>query len=420
MNSIKSLTITPQIISLLSAIVIFTSRLSVSIKSISLIICLLLILMTVPFKTLLKTYYQHPIARAAAILFICFIIGACYSDTPFSEKIHVLKNYLPLLWIGFFITFFQSSFPTLNNLFTKHKTQTYTSIFLYGVVLVTFLGCLNAFQIVDVMHLVHKHPTTDPLEYPFGTFSFSLSFAAYLAAQKTTDAIKMKASRLVCYRYIACFLFLTFFIFFINHQRTAYILYTFLLLIYGYQQNFLKGGLYASILLILILVIAFNTSSTFQTRSLAVFKDVKMYYHGNPTSSTGLRFFFLKSSYTLWKEKPFFGYGTGAFKEAYLSLDDGYNIYGQKVTRETALDQPHNDYAYIFVQLGLFGLVAFLWLLSQQFFKAYQLPRFERQCAHAFILSFMLCAWDTTLFFYATSLTDYFFFSALFYAPLKK
>lgn len=403
----------PAIISLFLMLLIFTSRLSLSIKSISLVTSLILILFTVSPQEVFKTYCHHPIARAAVLFYGCLIIGSLYGHAPFVEKIHALKNYLPLLWIGLFITFFQTSYPRLSSRFTKDKAKTYSSIFIYGVVLVTFLGCLNAWHIVNVSGLVHSHPTTDPAEYPFGTFSFSLSFAAYLSIQKVRYALDNKTK--CCY--LACFIFLSFFIFFMSHQRTAYILYLFLLLLYGYQYARLKGVALTSIFLALLVSSAFFSSPTFKTRTLAAMHDVQIYKHGDPVSSTGLRISFLKESYHLWKKKPLFGYGTGSFKNAYLTLD-GYNINGQKNTPESALDQPHSDYAYIIVQLGLFGFITFMWLLSKQFFLSFQLPAFEKQCAQAFILSFMIGSLDTTLMFYATSLTDYFFFSALFYAPI--
>jgi O-antigen ligase len=90
---------------------------------------------------------------------------------------------------------------------------------------------------------------------------------------------------------------------------------------------------------------------------------------------------------------------------------------GEKNTREVAaLDQPHNEYVHILVQLGLFGFAFFLWLLFQQSHQSFRLPLFEKQCAQALILCFIVTALDTSLLFYATSMTDYVFFSALFFA----
>lgn len=390
-------------------LMMFFSRLSLSITAISLVVSLILILLLIPYKTFFNTWRYNPIARAALLLYVCFIVGALYGQAPLFERLHVLKQYLFLLWLGILITFFY---------LTQYKqyNKQYIAIFVYGTVLVALLGCVNAWHWIDITHLVHHRLITDPPEYPFGTFSFSLSFAAYLSIQQIHAN---KTRNIYYYINITCFLFLSFFIFFISHQRTAYILYSVLFIIYGYQHYRLKGVCYLAIALLLILFTAYNTSRTFHDRTIAVTQDVHIYIKGDPISSTGLRLFFLKTSYHLWTHKPLLGFGTGSFKSAYLMVD-GYNVNGQKNTLETALDQPHSDYAYILVQLGLLGFAFFLWLLGQQYILTAQLPLFERQCAQALILSFMVGALDTTQFFYANSITTYLFFTALFYAHLKQ
>lgn len=161
---------TKECIGILLAVMIFTSRLALSARSITLVISLLLILLTVPFNCIVKTFREHPIAKAAALLFGCFIIGTFYGNTSLHEKLHFLKIYSPLLWIGLLIAFFQNAFPEK---FSKQKTQCYTAIFVHGAVLVTFLGCLNTWHLFNITGLIHSTLTTDPPEYPFGTFCFS-------------------------------------------------------------------------------------------------------------------------------------------------------------------------------------------------------------------------------------------------------
>ena len=392
---------------------IFTSRLSLSIRSISLVVSLILIFLSSPPRGLLQTFYYHPVARAAALLFCCFAIGTLYGDAPTHDRLQLLKLYSPLLWIGLLIAFFQTSFPQLSSKFSYQKTQTYTAIFVHGAVLVTLLGCLNALHIVNVRELVHSSLTHDPREYPFGTFSFSLSFAAYLALQKMKYTVP-STMRIVYFIY---FIFLTFFIFFVNHERTAYILYAVLITFFGYQHAGIKGIISLTLFGLAIFFAATYTSHTFHQRSSLVIQEVQEYHKGNARSSTGLRLFFIKTSIQLWKEKPLFGYGTGSFKTTYLTVNEALNMDAVQNTSDSALDQPHNEYAHILVQLGLFGFAFFLWLLYEQTRQSFKLPLFEKQCAQALTLCVAVTALDTCLFFYATSMTDYFFFTALFFSP---
>lgn len=393
---------------------IFTSRLSLSIRSISLVVSLILIFLIIPPRVLLQTFFYHPIARAAALLFCCFAIGTFYGEAPMHDRIHLLKLYSPLLWIGLLIAFFQTSFPQLSSKFSFQKTQTYTAIFVHGAVLVALLGCLNAWHIVNVRELVHSSLTHDPLEYPFGTFSFSLSFAAYLCLQKIKYAENTKIRIL----YLIYFAFLTLFIFFVNHERTAYILYAVLITFLGYQHAGIKGIMCLVLFGLAIFFSATYISHTFHHRSTLILEEVQEYHKGNPRSSTGLRLFFIKTSIELWKEKPLFGYGTGSFKTTYLTVPEALNMDAVMNTPDSALDQPHNEYAHILVQLGLFGFAFFLWLLFEQTRQSFKLPLFEKQCAQALTLCVAVASLDTCLFFYATSMTDYFFFTGLFFAPL--
>jgi len=392
------------IISFFLMLTAFTSRLSVSVKSVSLVTALLLIFLTMDYRRLLKTYQENSVARAALLLYLCFLIGMIYSIAPTSEQWHILKIYSPLLWIAPLIVFFQTA-PKSWDILSK-----ISACFIYGAMLAALLGTLNAYHIVNVWEIFHPHTIQqDPAEYPFGTFSFSISFAAYLSAQKIRQANKTH------YHYLVCFLFLSFFILFISHQRTAYILYAFLFLLFGYQKWHFKGVAAMLITLALLGLSAYHYSTTFHYRVNTAIQGIEDYNDGNPISSPGLRLLFLKDSYHLWQQKPLLGYGTGSFKPIFLTLDT-YNAMGQKNTAQAPLDQPHNDYAYIAVQLGLFGLLFFSYLLFCQLRFSFYLPPFEKHCAQALILGFILSALDTTLLFYSTSATDFMLWSALLFA----
>ena len=80
------------------------------------------------------------------------------------------------------------------------------------------------------------------------------------------------------------------------------------------------------------------------------------HYDRNPgLSPIGDRVIFLRNSLELATERPLFGYGTGAFREA----------YAKKVGREALQTKdPHNAYLFVAVQYGLAGLAVFLALLA--------------------------------------------------------
>ena len=84
--------------------------------------------------------------------------------------------------------------------------------------------------------------------------------------------------------------------------------------------------------------------------------DELAHYDRNPgLSPIGDRVIFLRNSLELAAERPLFGHGTGAFREA----------YAKKVGREALQTKdPHNAYLFVAVQYGLAGLAVFFALLA--------------------------------------------------------
>ena len=386
-------------------LVIFASRISLALKSIGFVGSLISLWGCVTPRRYWHTLRQNPIASLALVLYVLFISGAFYGQASITEKLYVLKTYLPLLAIGLWITYFKATSFKI-----RSQTKFFMNFFVAGATLTVVLGILNAWHWVNLSFL-HHHLLSDPIEYPFGTFSFSLSLAAFFCAQLWASTLSTKIALL----YKVAFFILTFFIFFVSHQRTACVLYLFLMALFGFQHWHWRGILVLGTALLALVLIAYQMSPVFHHRLNAAASDISHYQHGNPRTSTGLRLFFAKKSYELCKQAPIFGFGTGGFKKAYLT-QKGYNIFGTRNTNETALDQPHNDYAYIAVQLGAVGLIVFLFLLGVQIRKTWRLPSFEKQCAQGLMLAFVLGACDTTLLFYSTSITDYCFFTALLFS----
>jgi O-antigen ligase len=72
------------------------------------------------------------------------------------------------------------------------------------------------------------------------------------------------------------------------------------------------------------------------------------------TTSMGLRLDFWHASYVIFKKSPVFGSGIAGFDEEYKLLVAG--------TDRGPSSNPHNQYLLFLNQIGMVGLVAFLWL----------------------------------------------------------
>ena len=81
------------------------------------------------------------------------------------------------------------------------------------------------------------------------------------------------------------------------------------------------------------------------------------------------------SRLTIWtaaaeliKEHPIVGIGPGMFQEEYLALQPQFPPY-----LEWAVPQPHNVFLAFWLQTGIFGLIAFIWLLILFFKRGFEM-----------------------------------------------
>ena len=97
-------------------------------------------------------------------------------------------------------------------------------------------------------------------------------------------------------------------------------------------------------------------SSTFDFGIKSAESDWTAYSNGNSNTSVGLRLEWQQNSIRLIREKPFFGHGTGSFEGEY-ARQIGSN------DKLLASQNPHNDYLWLSVELGVMGGLLLLGLL---------------------------------------------------------
>ena len=72
-----------------------------------------------------------------------------------------------------------------------------------------------------------------------------------------------------------------------------------------------------------------------------------------------IRYLFLNESLSLIKERPFFGHGSGSFSSVLISnTNSSYDFEKHKT--------PHNNFLYVFFELGIFGFLIFLSIFYYQ------------------------------------------------------
>ena len=92
-----------------------------------------------------------------------------------------------------------------------------------------------------------------------------------------------------------------------------------------------------------------------QSRFAKAKEDIELYKRGDVDTSIGLRFHMWGIALSEIKKNPFFGVGTGGFRQS-------WKLY-KKDPLLPPFDHPHNSFLYMAVSFGIFGLASFCWLL---------------------------------------------------------
>lgn len=152
---------------------------------------------------------------------------------------------------------------------------------------------------------------------------------------------------------------------FITGGRAGQVMY-FAMLVVLIFQYFPKNAFKASLISFLVLVI---TSSTFYLNS-KIFSDrvdsavTELSDYKNHThSSTGMRISSAINSWSIIKENPVIGVGTGDYKNEFIKASIKNNL---KLENTLVIHNPHNMYVLILVQFGLVGLLAMLYMFYAQ------------------------------------------------------
>jgi O-antigen ligase len=182
-------------------------------------------------------------------------------------------------------------------------------------------------------------------------------------------------------------------------------------------------------LLIIIFIIiggvaVLNYSSNFSAGMSRAFKHVSLQtiLHPNTTSqmdgSTSTRIIYLHNSYTLWKQAPVFGHGTGGFRGADIKLG-GMTANGTVTTNQSAQTTPEQTYARILVEQGAVGLIILLALWGVQLYYAFQLKNpMRKNLAIGLVVTMLLASFSQDLLKDESPRLFYIYFTSLLFAPL--
>jgi O-antigen ligase len=289
------------------------------------------------------------------VLIVLLAISLSYSIASLKHGLTGLFHYTKLLYVPFLLPLITSLALRKRIIYCLISSAIVASL----LILLTHWNILSVslFRYSSVLfgrqpqgYLVNPIPASVILAF---AFYFSLDFF-------------LREKRKFYFLLIAIFLF--FCLFAVNSERTgcfvAIILLIFLLFRYTTNKNYIWP-------LIMVLLVSFLSYQAFPSFQYRV-KDLVSNFSTKPTSqdtSIGLRIQFALNSFKIIKKHPLLGVGVGGFPEAYKKTG------GKVVLANTLLNDPHNSYLLIAVQLGVLGLVVYLLILLSAWIEVKKLWR---------------------------------------------
>lgn len=301
---------------------------------------------------------------AGLLLVLLFTIGVIYSQASWNFNLRIWDKYLKIFYLLLFLPVF----------ITKKNRQYAILCFLTSVMISEIFAYLHYFDVINLGFPASKHW----LFVQDIDSGFVVSFATFLLANYALDNKKLQ------WLAISCFLICSIDLLILNQERTGYLIYFGLIGVFCLQRFHKKGLLVALVFLPLVFGALFISSDKFKDRVTQVASNVIAYKNGDENTSIGLRLAFANYSFKVIKHHLLLGTGTGSFEEIYRTLG------GPKINDQTWPAHPHNEYISILFQLGIPGLLAYLYWVYTQYIASFSLPKQEKRLIQGLIVSFSL------------------------------
>ena len=326
--------------------------------------------------------FSLPISRTAVSGFSLIIpmiwLYRCHTQKTFNltgreKKLLFFLSLIPIfltlsllwsenIWFGLRnikMFFYWLMIPVIISMGSKSRYNSLINSFIYGTTFSCIFSYLIKFEIINyenvTIHAGNPTPFMNDIEY-----SVFLALCIILLAQKLLKNIAYRETKSIIYTTLNA-LFVTVILFSISGRtgQVALLLTIPLFIFIQYKIN-LRTLIISPLLIVMIFLIGYHTSSAFKGNILYAAEDFNKTLQGNYDSSLGLRASAWAVAFKVIKDKPVIGCGVGDY------MDD-FKIKMEKFPKYKASDwfpHIHNQYIQITMQAGVIGLIicAIYWL----------------------------------------------------------
>ena len=333
-------------VSFLMVMTVFFIPISLSLKSIFVVISLIAILLTSNQKQEFLFVLSQAWCKTALAFFFIVLIACSWSAADLHTCLKFIDKYSKLLFLPIFAIGF------------RHRNVRTMGI--YAFLLAMLITCI--LSILKAIYDPGEYPLHDPgkVFHNHIITSYMMTFAAYLSGILTTRAKGYKRILLALLT-----LLFSYQVLFINTGRAGYIVY-FILMIMLLVQSLPLKHILAAVLGFCALFALFSYQSNVLSDGIhEVAQDLHSYQNGKKETRVGYRLMFQQFAKELFLATPWKGQGTGGFSQAVLR--DNF------LPERKDLMDPHNQYWLVAAEFGLLGLSALFCFFASLLMAAFKL-----------------------------------------------
>ncbi len=312
---------------------------------------------------------ENPVALTSLLLFILFLLGIAYSSSDIGYSLEILKKYREVIYIPILLSLFSGTGKAIDRCERS---------FIAGCIFLLIISYLMFFSII-------------PLEKYGNSLIHHITHSYFMAILAFFSLHKAMFNRKYLVFWLFIFLAATGNIFYVAPGRTGMLVFLVLMILFFVQRLKFSYMVLCIIAFAIAVTGIFFTSENFSSRSKDAFQDIIEYEYGSATTSQGMRLDWWITGLKLIQEKPVLGHGTGSYKKEHARKIKG--------TRIKKTDNPHNEYLFISIQLGLVGLILYLSIFVAQFFYSMKDTIPERYLHQGVIIAMLTgCLMNSFLF----------------------
>jgi O-antigen ligase len=316
----------------------------------------------------------NPFALASIGLFLLIVLGASWSTGSSEEIMRVVEKHARVLFAVIAIALLADE---------RWRRRVFVAwmIAMFVTLVLSYVHSVWAFPLaratreaVSGDHYIFKHHITQ---------NVMMSVFAAAALVEALRAWRGQSRRLAVAWMVVCAAAAVNVLFFVV-GRTGYITLIASLLVVSFMLGRPKQRWALVAVVALSLSVLLASSQNVQHRLEAMIAEVETHAVDGVGTSTGMRMEFAQRSLELFSTRPIAGWGTGSYSREFC------RIAKTEAWCSAGRYNPHNQFLFFGVQLGLLGVLAYVFWIASAAYVLRRVPQYEKALATAILVTLVI------------------------------